>query len=273
MALPVEDIEVFSFPVWYPLYQKDAGEAFILSLPDFVLEYLIGSSREGSSASSDDDDFNYEWSDEEDFFISEPPKFTCFNKNLKNAINYVGGAAFVKTNWHCAKDGPWASSSFKCTNVSDVFVLLKSSESIRKDLTYTFKSNRCLTKHCVVMKKWLNIPAGSEYRCFIKDKSLIAISQREVGQFFLHINCNKFIIMRKVINFFQEKIKNTFPATHYVVDLVMMNWDTIFIVDFQPLTEETADLSLFKWEELCQWIPRTCATSTDTPEFRFIGLA
>ena len=44
----------------------------------------------------------------------------------------------------------------------------------------------------LIIKKYIDIQQGMEFRCFIKNKKLIAICQRNVNEYFEYLNENSF---------------------------------------------------------------------------------
>ena len=63
------------------------------------------------------------------------PTFPEIELNIKQSIEKYGNV-FPKLNWSAAEDAQWIQASgTKCGNLSEVFLLLKSSDKIVHDLT------------------------------------------------------------------------------------------------------------------------------------------
>ena len=133
---------------------------------------------------------NAEESDEvedEDDNENAQPSFPDFNHQIKAALEELGGAVFPKLNWSAPRDASWVGvgHSLKCESLSQIWLLLKSSEFICHDLTQAFKD--CVDSEDVneeitfvlALKKWSNdINPATEFRCYIKQKDLICIGKK-----------------------------------------------------------------------------------------------
>lgn len=69
----------------------------------------------------------------------------------------------------------------------EIFTLLKSSTFVTHDIQCPF--NEAIPEfkadeHFLVLKRWHNLNRGMEFRCFVKDKKVVAISQRDVTAYF-----------------------------------------------------------------------------------------
>lgn len=67
------------------------------------------------------------------------------------------------------------------------------------------------TSHFVTLKKWKEIHPGTEFRCFVRNKNLIAISPRDWPQYHEHFKTQKRDIIKDIVSLFKEKIKENFP--------------------------------------------------------------
>lgn len=63
----------------------------------------------------------------------------------------------------------------------------------------------------MVLKKWCDIHPGSEFRCFVKGRSLVAISPRHWPSYHEHIATERNDIVSDIVSLFKEKIKEAFP--------------------------------------------------------------
>ncbi|KAK7789802.1 hypothetical protein R5R35_012985 [Gryllus longicercus] len=284
------DIEDFSYEKWYPIFKDEAIESMIIPIAKDELEYLrVGplilpkeACRKIYHDSSTERNYSVEWSDEDDDSPeTEPPTFPVFSNKLKNALNSLGGEVFVKTNWHAPKDATWITTgrTLKCTSLEDIYLLLKSSDLISKDICHEFKTDNGDNdeKHVVVIKRWMDLHPGSEFRCFVKDHKLIAISQRDCSSYYAHINARKYDIMKDIIKFFHSKVQRKFPVVNYVFDIVRID-NSILVIDFQPFDRRYTESLLFEWEDLIKM--RASFEEVDleasdlgsrNPEFRFIA--
>lgn len=133
----------------------------------------------------------------------------------------MGGAVFIKTNWKCPKDAYWitAGQTLCCKDISDVYQLLKASSDSKEDLLLyglpVFGENNALNagncKQCLVLKKWQEIHPGTEFRCFVRNKRLVAISPRDWPQYHEYIGLQRTDICCDIVSLFKEHIKSKFP--------------------------------------------------------------
>ena len=121
----------------------------------------------------------------------------------------------------------------------------------------------------LVLRKWVDIHPGSEFRCFVKNKNLIgtvlktcyqqifffyneknftAISQRDDSQFYSFIGTNREDIITDITSFFKEQIRSKFPLENYVLDVFRSKKDSVKLIDFNPFGI-TTDAILFDWAE------------------------
>lgn len=125
-------------------------------------------------------------------------------------VNFIiGGSAFIKTNWHAPRDSIWitAGQTLCVRDLSDVYQLLKASSICKEDLNQVSQDNFC---H-IIFKKWKEIHPGTEFRCFVRNRNLIAISPRDWPQYHEHIKIQRRDIIKDIVSLFKEKIKDKFP--------------------------------------------------------------
>jgi hypothetical protein len=232
---------------------------------------------------SDDDD----WSNSKD--DSRPLQqegeeqfdFTALNQQIESILKQppfssVGGAALPKLNWSAPKDATWINGgSMRCTTPGDVYLLLKASDFCLHDVLYkTWKSCRDFDKsnihNCsddydstklsmqqppplqLVLRKWCNLHPSMEFRCFVRQHNLIAISQRHHSQHYPHLERDWPAIRDTVDDFFEDYIRKRFASgrvANYVVDVYVDQKDRVWVVDFNCWSF-TTDTLLFEWSEL-----------------------
>jgi len=61
-------------------------------------------------------------------------------------------------------------------------------------------------QHYLVLRKWHAINKAMEFRCFVKDNELIAISQRDITAYYEAIEDNRHIIREKAKGLFIFKM-------------------------------------------------------------------
>ena len=94
---------------------------------------------------------------------------------------------------------------------------------------------------------------ATEYRCFIRNRHLIAIEQRDTSNFYSHILEEKDDILRDIKSFFNEHVKDRLveepSIDNVVMDIARPFKDVVKLIDFNPFGS-TTDISLFEWTEL-----------------------
>ena len=75
------------------------------------------------------------------------------------------------------KDATWVAptKTLKCTSLEEVYLLLKSSDRISKDLNVirNWSDNKIPLSSCLVLKRWRDINPCTEFRCFVINSELI----------------------------------------------------------------------------------------------------
>ncbi|KAL1921832.1 uncharacterized protein VTP21DRAFT_10474 [Calcarisporiella thermophila] len=280
-----EDVLNCSFSSWYGKFRRITIKSKIIPLPEDFVEYLnadgvfVPQDNTMVSSLSDDEEIDNvesiaDESDDEKSKRNIPPSFPAIESQIREAIEEFEGAVFPKLNWSSPRDAYWISStgSLKCSSPTDVFLLLKASDFIAHDLSHAFErchnqSNNEESRPPVfelVLRKWYDLPPSMEFRCFIRDGKLIAISQRDMSYYpFLEEMRDE--LRQKIVDFYECSIQGLFPSQHFVLDVYMTrNRDKLFIIDFNPFSLSTDSL-LFSWQDIIS-LPNATA-----PEIRFIA--
>ncbi|KAG2170679.1 hypothetical protein JADG_010418 [Aureobasidium aubasidani] len=265
-----------SYHNWYPKYRAISPKARLIPLTRPFLDYLRA---DGIVIPPDEDDPRRDWSDsdsgifsasdtagEEDDDEEEDPSAEWRNvhRAIKNTIAELGGKVVPKLNWSAPKDATWiaATNSMECRLPSDIYLLLKSSDFVTHDLEHAYddciedvspdddtpKQIADIPYH-LVLRKFFQMNPSVEFRCFVRNRKLIALCQRDLNHFdFLFRMQDK---LRHVIhNFFDDRLKHTFPDDNFVFDVyVPPPHDRVWLIDVNPWAVRTDPL-LFSWLEL-----------------------
>jgi D123 protein len=142
----------------------------------------------------------------------------------------------------------------KVENGKESIERLTTSERIYDDLieceNFNFVPN-------IVVRKWVEIPEWAEFRGFVNDGKLMAISQYFYYCYFQHIEENHLDIEKKILEYF-EKIKLDIPLKSYIIDFALTD-KGLLILEFNPFFFGT-DACLFSWR----------IDKFDVFEFRFL---
>ncbi|KAK3881842.1 hypothetical protein Pcinc_013746 [Petrolisthes cinctipes] len=263
--MKVEDVMGCSFPVWYDKFNKCTIKSIVIPLSAEVLTYLqdngtlvLPEGVQPEPTYKRDSEEVEEWDHcEVSGGVVEGPKLEEFNTKLRDAIKRLGGSVFPKLNWSSPKDASWIAfnNSLRCCTPGDVYLLLKSSSFITHDLTAPFKDcdNQSETntdhEYCLVLRRWMEINPAFEFRCFVRNRDLIGISQRDISQSYSCIGADQANIRSDIVSFWRENIENRFPLLNYVIDVYRPAKDNVILLDFNPFGETTDGL-LFSWKEL-----------------------
>lgn len=198
-------------------------------------------------AEEEDSDPSAEWAD--------------IHSRIQATIKELKGAVYPKLNWSAPKDATWinAGNTMECRSANDVYLLLKSSDFVTHDLEQAFNGceesrNRDEEENAIPYSLVLRqrIPAlvtSLEFRCFVRGRSLLCISQREMNHFpFLEglLPTLADLIQR----FFDDKIRDTFPDENFVFDVyVPPPHERCWLIDINPWAVRTDPL-LFSWLEI-----------------------
>nr|XP_045604564.1 cell division cycle protein 123 homolog isoform X2 [Procambarus clarkii] len=269
--MKVQDVLACSFPSWYDKFKKCTIKSIVMPLTQEVLAYMQDNgtlvlpegsqpepsykrNKEEEEDEADADDWaQCELSDS----CVKAPRLEEYSAKIKDAIKKLGGSVFPKLNWSSPKDAAWIAlnNSLRCCTPGDVYLLLKSSNFVTHDLTSPFKdcddANEADTSvdYCLVLRGWMEINPAHEFRCFVSNKQLVGICQRDISQSYYCIGTDQANIRSDIISLWKENIENRFPLQNYVFDVYRPAKDHVILLDFNPFGETTDGL-LFSWSEL-----------------------
>lgn len=166
-----------------------------------------------------------------------------------------------KLNWSAPKDATWIAmkkNSMECSSANDIYLLLKSSDFVTHDLEHAFddtdpNTEQDLTKENIkfvlVLRKWFKVNPSCEFRCFVRDRQVVGICQRDLNHFdFLFPLAEK--IRHTVMEYYERVLKDTFPDPDLVFDIYLPNpYEKVRLMDINPWAPRTDPL-LFSWLEL-----------------------
>jgi len=115
-------------------------------------------------------------------------------------------------------------------------------EDLRADVEYPdfFKSK-------LVVRKFVHVDLSLEFRGFVSNKKLTALSQYESGVFFKKLVPKKKMIEKEIVQFFEKEVKDNIALSSYVIDFCIVD-GKVMIVDLNPFHANTGG-GLFTWRE------------------------
>lgn len=147
-----------------------------------------------------------------------------------------------------------SKNSIECRSPSDIYLLLKSSIFVSHDLDHAFDDTldigeAPLIPYSLILRPYFKINTAFEFRCFVRDRILVGITQREL--IFKNYSPSLLAAIQNTIqDFFEEKLKYTFPDSCWTFDVYLPEpHDRVRLVDINPWAPRTDPL-LFSWLEL-----------------------
>ncbi|KAI8814306.1 D123-domain-containing protein [Cladochytrium replicatum] len=272
-----QHIDNCAFSSWFSKFKTVTIDSVVIRpLPTEFIDYLLAdgvflplnsNGRPQPSyqpRANDDDDYDDEgaWSDEDETdHESSLPAFPELEASVRSAIEQLGGDVFPKLNWSSPKDAVWMTGgSIKCNNVPDIFLLLKSSDFVTHDLSEPYeyctapnsqtRANERAEAYELVLRKWVDFAPSLEFRCFVRSRSVTAISQRDIASFYSFLLDNSHKIQQSIERFYEQHILGKFPDDNVVFDVLLsQSYRKVTLIDFNPFSP-TTDSLLFSWEEL-----------------------
>ncbi|KAI5788471.1 D123-domain-containing protein [Geopyxis carbonaria] len=291
-----------SYPKWHAVYRTLTPRTRIIPLtPDF-LDYIredgiILPSDEAQVTSLDAEDSSSSEEDEEDEDEDEddapavrpsttPPneRFPALHEEIKTAIASLGGTVVPKLNWSAPKDAVFmsATNTLECRTPGEIYLLLKSSDFVTHDLEHAFDD--CIDTpllpgedtvgadsipYSLVLRKWFNCNPSLEFRCFVRGRRLLGVSQRDLNHYaFLHDMRDS--LLADIFAFFVTHLRDSFPDDSFVFDVYVPSIERddgarkVWLMDVNPFAPRT-DAVLFSWLELLEE-----ADEWDAPVMRLV---
>jgi hypothetical protein len=186
-------------------------------------------------------------------------QFSEIHQQIQDTISELGGLVAPKLNWSSPKDATWISmtkNSMECATPNDIYLLLKSSDFITHDLEHAFDD--CAEdetirpgdiKYVLVLRKWFKVNPSCEFRCFVRERRVVGICQRDLNHFeFLFPLRDK--LQEAILQYFEKTLKDTFPDQDFVFDIYIPEpYEKVRLMDVNPWAPRTDPL-LFSWLEL-----------------------
>jgi D123 len=250
-------------------YRAITPKARLIPLSDAFLSYLRADGivlppEHPSRSHVTDDDSGIEASDSEEDEEEDPSAaWHDIHVQVEDTIRELDGKVTPKLNWSAPKDATWISitNDLQCQTPNDIYMLLKSSDFITHDLEHAFDdtdpepsepqenpSTDSIPYH-LVLRKYFNLNPSLEFRCFVRNRTLLCMCQRDLNHFDFLFSMRDMLVSR-IQTFFNEKLKDTFPEPNFVFDIyVPPPHGRIWLIDINPWALRTDPL-LFSWLEI-----------------------
>jgi hypothetical protein len=243
-------------PLTKPFLDYLRADGIILPDDDEPNDEPEWSEDSGIFSASDDNE-----EDSDDEHVDVAAGWRNIHTAIQDTIETLGGRVMPKLNWSSPKDATWMNAnSMDCRTPNDVYLLLKSSDFVTHDLEHAFDdtedgegaeaklTNETIPYH-LVLRKAFEMNPSVEFRCFVRNRKLIGITQRDLNHFdFLFDLQDR--LQSKIQEFFDVRLRDTFPDENFVFDVyVPTPYERVWLVDVNPWAPRTDPL-LFSWLEL-----------------------
>jgi hypothetical protein len=258
-----------SYHDWHPRYRTLAPKSRVISVPSSFVNYLRADGivlPPEAVRPSDDDDYDTfsDNGEEEEDPSTEWPEI---HRQVKETITEFGKVT-PKLNWSAPKDATFmsATNDTKCQTANDIYLLLKSSDFITHDLEHPFDD--CVpdstdgtnghtevdgvlpeVPYHLVLRKYANFNPSLEFRCFVRNRKLLCMCQRDQNHFDFLFDMRD-MLRSRIQSFFDEKLRDTFPDPNFTFDVyIPQPHQRVWLVDINPWAQRTDPL-LFSWLEI-----------------------
>lgn len=216
-----------------------------------------------------------------------PEELGTLFASIAASIERLGGAVVPKMQWSCPKDACWMlpNNTLRCTNANEVCLLLKSSDRIAHDVETmgqllaleregvdeaSTESDRhgdsprstigahgeqnaasVGKQHVIALRTYYNLKPGREFRCFVKNGRLCAISQR--GQeYHRHLVDDRDAFRDQIVGFFEASIRPKLFLNDVVFDCYVPEGSPkVRLIDFNVFGADSCTHPyLFSWDEI-----------------------
>ena len=113
----------------------------------------------------------------------------------------------------------------------EALILLRQSARIRQDIERALKDDHWVLH--IVVREWINLKLESEFRGFVNDGRLTAISQYFWFSQFPQLVEKHDAILDSLTSFFETHIRDAIPFDSYVIDFAIDD-EKIYIVELNP---------------------------------------
>lgn len=262
--MTAEALILCSFSSWLPKYKSHlVGPVEVIKpLPTTFIDYLTSDGillpktqgREDQSLQGSD---YSDWEEEEEQkeYTDPTTPFKELHNEIVSKISKLGGKFTPKLNWSAPKDSTWIlpNNTMKCHTVNDLYLLLNASNYIMHDLSETFTAEIPQPEEFqyeLVLRKWVeNLNPAMEFRCFVKERILIGISQRDLN-YYNYLDSLHSQILDSITIFFERYLQTTFDIDNFIFDVYIPRpFNKCYLIDINPFSRVTDSL-LFTWNEI-----------------------
>ncbi|KAE8354785.1 cell division cycle protein [Aspergillus coremiiformis] len=275
-----------SYHDWQPRYRSLTPKSRSIPLTASFISYLRADGivlPSDNPTPTDDDNLDTFSDDGADELPDPSTEWAEIHTQIQTTISELGGIVTPKLNWSAPKDATWmaATNDLQCRTPNDIYLLLKSSDFISHDLELPFDD--CVpdtvestampnVPYHLVLRKYVNFNPSLEFRCFVRNRVLLCICQRDQNHFDFLLPLRDTLGSR-IQAFFDEKLKDTFPDPSFVFDVyIPPPHQRVWLIDINPWAVRTDPL-LFSWLEILNMKDPIGIQEEDDAEEQFVRLS
>lgn len=229
------------------------------------------------------------YSDEDEEESDPSTEWADIHTQIKNTIKEFGKVT-PKLNWSAPKDATFmsATNDTQCRTPNDIYLLLKSSDFITHDLDHPFddcvpdtpdETNGHPTDavlpevpYHLILRKYVNFNPSLEFRCFVRNRKLLCMCQRDQNHFDFLFDMRD-MLRSRIQSFFDEKLRDTFPDPNFVFDVyIPAPHQRVWLIDINPWAQRTDPL-LFSWLEILRMKDPIGFEEEDDPTEGFVRIS
>ncbi len=194
---------------------------------------------------------------------------------IESCLEEYDGEVFPKCNWSAPKDATFMlfHQSLKCQSVEDVFLVLRSSDFTVYDMEKVYEGVENAQNEeeedvpkVLALKPFYDVNPSMEFRCFIFEKKIVGISQRDPSHCYSFLKSNSSLYESCIQEFYDEYVRDVFPLENYTMDVYINKKQQCFIVDFNVWGEPTVTLLYDSFKEL----EELASSNPDTEKMRIV---
>ncbi|KAF7717665.1 Uncharacterized protein PECH_002955 [Penicillium ucsense] len=262
-----------SYHDWHPRYRSLIPKSRLIPLSNEFVHYLRedGIVLPPEARTRREDDELDEYDDAEESEQDPSAEWVEIHARVKSIISELGGKVTPKLNWSAPKDATFMSptNDTQCCSPNDIYLLLKSSDFITHDLEHPFDdcepdfvtADGALDKktagkdvppevpYHLVLRQYVNFNPSLEFRCFVRNRKLLCMCQRDQNHFDFLFGMRD-MLRSRIQSFFDEKLRDTFPDPNFTFDVyIPAPHQRVWLIDINPWAQRTDPL-LFSWLEI-----------------------
>lgn len=111
--------------------------------------------------------------------------------------------------------------SLRCCNLEQIVLLLKSSDvcmdALAQQIEISSATGRTFAP-CLALRKWMNMERSMEFRCFVRNRAIIGVCQRD-RTFYRFLLEQRGSIRKRISEFYEKNIREKFSLSDCTLHL------------------------------------------------------